>query len=412
MDGRGFTFDESTRVAVEERVTAELDHADVCFLDEVGRLELGNGGFAPLLASALASRCGAIILAVKKSTVHEVIDRFSLAPSLMVDLDSTTAAQALRQVLRRIASLDAERVGLFAGTTGLVEVGLGSTLHAFRVPFKGHFLAYLQCLLLVTFGKALHGRGLVRISLVGAMLKAFSPIGGAVRPMVYIFLQGCAFALPVRLLGWNVSAVITGSVLMSWLTLVISLGANYVTFGEALFEGLATLVREAGAAYGLSHLSLGQVFAGLFAAKAVLAVGVAVAAYYGDMQPLVRTLLRSQKVGSVADHAGRLERHPRTRLSAAAAALRDLARPRFLVFFAASTLLLLFFAKLSTSDWIGVVIRGLCISYLGFLVVRRMDFTTMADWLDRNLGLDIAQSLPSALNMLRASTTTTEPPKQ
>jgi len=401
-DDEGYDFDEASRIKVEHAVRSTLDEGneDICFLDEIGRQEIEGRGFSDLFRVVLASQCRIIVAAVKKNFVEEVMTSFNIDEPIVIDLDTVTPKQGLRQLLGRISGLDAERIGVFAGIAGLVEVGLGSTLHAYKVPFKGHLLAYLQNVLLIAFGKALRGRGLVRIAFISAMLKAFSPIGEKLRPMLYIFFQGAIFAFPIRLIGWNAIAVLLGSISMAWFTLALSLAVDYVTFGRSIFDAFSGVLGTVGGWLGVGKLSLTSVIVGLFVLKALLAAGVAVMAFYGDIQPLIRRLGR--KPGSrVGLHpVGPAESGRRTTLGAAWYAFRDLVSPRFLLFFLVSVLLMLFFTNLSRADFLSVVLRGLCISYLGFLVIRRVDVHVVGHWLDRRMGLGLGKSLPIALKVL------------
>jgi nucleoside-triphosphatase THEP1 len=394
----GFEFHGASAAAATDVVRPQLEagEADICFLDEVGRLELNGQGVAGAFRLALSSSCPIVVAAVKKTVLPEVVTAFELAEPVVIDLDKVGAGPALRDARRRIAAGDAERVGAFAGIAGAVEVGLGSALHAYRVPLKGHALAYLQNVMLIAFGKALRGRGLVRISLLSAMLKAFSPAGSTLRPMAYIFLQGAAFALPVRLLGWSLGPVLLGSVLMAWVTLAVSLAADYVTFGRSIFDAFSGAIASAGGWLGVAGPTLLQVLGALFVLKALVALALGTAAYLGDALPLVGRLGRRglpHALGS-ADHDAVRRRRP------AVVALRSLLRPRFLCAFLFSALLLLFFANLSTRDFWTVVARGLCLSYLGLLLSHRVDVRAVGGWLDRRAGLGLAKSLPTALDVL------------
>jgi len=400
--GQGFEFNEATRAAVERAVVGQLatGRPEICVLDEIGPLELSGAGFAELFRAALSSQAGVVVAAVKKSALADVIAGFGIVGAEIVDLDSESAPSALRHVLTKIAACDADQIGAFAGIGGLVEVGLGSTLHVYHVPFAGHLLAYLQNVLLITFGKALAGRGLVRISFITSMLKAFSPAGNVVRPMLYIFAQGAAFAAPVGLLGWNVLAVMLGSVLMAWFMLVMSLTVEYATFGQSIFSAFAGAALTVGRWLGMQDVSLWQAIGAVFVLKAVLAVSVALVAYYADLSPVVRRLSERRRAAAQcrAFVPGTASR--KSWAQTAATALRNLLRPRFLILFFFSSLLLLFFTNLTHAGLFGVMVRGLCVSYVGFLLIQHLDVHGLGGWLDRRAHLGLARSLPIALNAL------------
>lgn len=393
----GFEFFPAHLEGLVERLERELgEGAELVLLDELGRLEAQGEGLAGAAELALRSRAALVLCAVRKDQLDGIAARLGRAPDLVLDLDTREPATALRQALRAVRATDAERIGAFAGIGGLVEVGLGSVLHAWRVPLKGHFLAYLQNLTLVSFGHALHGRGLARISLVEALLKAFSPMGSRLMPMLYIFLQGAVFSLPVAVLGWHLPAVLLGSLLMAWLTLGLWLAVKVLTFGVSFLDGLAGLVASVGGALG-AHWTLREGLLWVFGLKGALALAVGLAAWRLDLLPrLQRRAAARGPVPVVAAPAA-----PPGWRARARGALGDVLRWRFLLAFLVSLLVILFFARLAPADLATVALRGLCLSYLGFLLVRSLDLRSLAGWLDRRAGLDVAASLPRALAVLR-----------
>lgn len=398
-DDTAYDFHENALTQVELNVREGLgNQVELCLLDELGRLELFGKGLAPLMREVLESGTGVIVATARKDRLAELSASFGLQGAIVADLDDLSPATAQRRIMQEIQSADAERIGVFAGIGGLVEVGLGSALHAWRVPLKGHFLAYLQNALLVSFGKPLNGRGLLRISFIESLLKAFSPLGGRLMPMLYIFLQGSIFALPVAALGWNLLSVSIGSVLMAWLTLGLWVMVKYITFGTSFLTALAGLSSTVGGWFGASW-SLEQSAVVLFGLKAALALLVGLAGYYTNLLPRLRRWLPVRAAApteAAGEGAGRVPLRRR-----AGGALRDLLRGRFLLAFFFSVLLIYFFAHLGLRDLGTVLLRGLCLSYVGFLLLRSLDVHVMARWLDRKGGLGMAASLPTALDVLR-----------
>jgi nucleoside-triphosphatase THEP1 len=393
----GYEFSFANLDRLVERLERELgDGAELVLLDELGRLEARGEGLAGAARATLDSAAALLVTAVRKDQLAGIAAHLGRGPDLLLDLDTMEPAPALRRALRAVRAADAHRIGAFAGIGGLVEVGLGSVLHAWRVPLKGHFLAYLQNLTLVTFGHALHGRGLARISLVEALLKAFSPMGSRLMPMLYIFLQGAVLSLPVALLGWHLPAVLLGSVLMAWLTLGLWLAVKVLTFGASFLDGLAGLVASVGQALG-AHWTLREGLLWVFGLKSALALVVGATAWRLDLLPLLRR--RAAARGPVPVVA--TPTAPPGWRTRARGALGDVLRWRFLLAFLVSLLVILFFARLAPADLATVALRGLCLSYLGFLLVRSLDLRSLADWLDRRTGLDVAASLPRALDVLR-----------
>ena len=100
----GFDFNEQTRNKIEESISAAFweSESKICFLDEIGRLELGGSGFFETLCSALNSNCPVIIATVKKGVLAEVISAFDLKSPQVIDLDGTTSTDALHEILAQI----------------------------------------------------------------------------------------------------------------------------------------------------------------------------------------------------------------------------------------------------------------------------------------------------------------------
>ena len=367
--------------------------SDLCFLGDLGAPVPGGRGFGcPHLAGSRM-----VLFGIDAGGLEAVTRAIRFKTVSIIHLDRTDPKQALKWIKRRLYDLDADRIGAFAGVGGLLEISLGTTLHAYRIPLKGQLLSSLQNGLLITFGKALNGRGLVRIAFISAMLKAFSPMGNAIRPMMFIFLQGALFSLPAHLLGWNLFSVLAGSVLMGWLTLGISLSMDYLMYGKSIFDAAQNGVGQAFDAVGFGIPSLSQLLIFAFLLRAALSLTVGLVAYFGNVLPamsrVARAAVRRKKSHAVPVASAAPKRAPKP---AAVAALFGLFRPKFLVAYLLSLLLMRFFTDLSSAQLTTTAIRGLCISYLGFLLMHRIDVQALGARLDKRFGLDLEKSLPIA----------------
>ena len=327
----------------------------------------------------------------------------------IVELSDVTAG-----ITSSASDSDAEKIGTFAGINGAVEVGLGSILNAYHIPLKGHFLAYLQNVMLIAFGKTLNGRGLIRISFISAMLKAFSPFGARFAPMMYIFSQGAVFAAPVAFFGWNALVVMLSSILMSWFTLALSLVVKYLLFGESIFVAYENVIFFLKTHTGYAVPSLLQVILGAFVLKAIIAILLSTAAYYGNIQPLVQGISKKKKRGArlsrlrESPHGFLTPKKERQPKQICRLALGDILNFRFIAMILLTSLLLFFFAGLSSTALFATIVRGICISYLGFLIIRRVDIQKVAGYLDRRFGLGLGQSLPIALKAISKKNSATD----
>ncbi len=393
-----FNLEIGERLSASIRDDLEKGSSDIYILDEIGHLEVNGSGFADLFRTIMTAQ-KSVICAARKSLIPQIIETFDLQQPIVIDLDETDPRRANRMVCQQLRKRDADKVGVFAAMSGGIEIGLGSMLHAWRVPFKGYILASIQNVLLIFFGKELNGRGLIRISLVTAMLKSFSPAGARLRPMLWIFIQGLVFALPVMVFRWHFISAVSGSILMGWLTLLISLASDYAKFGRSVFDAYVSGTNAIFSRIGLDNIGFWYLIACIFIFKAVLSIGIAIGSFYFDFS---RHILRSSPVGQVETTQTRPSA-PLTLASSMLAALRDLMNPRFLIPFVGTTLLIFFFTELTALSFATVIVRGGVISWFGFLLVRRIDITRLTSWLTRKGQDDLAQSFRTALQKITGS---------
>ena len=393
----GFDFVENTKEVVEQKLLQQMNQADFMVIDDIGFLEIMGKGFDHLVKEIAARKN--LVISVKKEILDAFIKRYQLESYLVVDLDSMTYSRARKKVFNFLKSYDGEKIAVFASINGVTEVGLGSLLHSLRVPFKGHFLALLQNFLLILFGKELRGRNLFWVVLISSGLKSFSPAGARLMPMFYIFVQGLAFILPVWILGWHLLAVFLGSLLMGQITLVLSLGLDYVRYGRAIFDAYIGGINKLLGMMGIEAQSLLTVIIILVVIKALLSLIVFAAGQFFDFSRLLTKLQRRvERLGK-----GPVEYHQRPDLkNSFTGSLGDLINWRFILSFVFMGLLIYFFAGLSTVNFVGVMIRALVLSWFGFLISRRINFEKLVDFLNRHDLSYVATGLKQALAVVES----------
>ena len=103
----------------------------------------------------------------------------------------------------------------------LTEIGLGSFLHAFHIPFAGFFLSLNQCFVLnraimrplfIFFGSAVSTDGYLEHS---SHRQDTKPLWKKFTPMLAISIQGLLFNLGVIFFGNNLFGRCIGSLLLS-----------------------------------------------------------------------------------------------------------------------------------------------------------------------------------------------------
>lgn len=137
-------------------------------------------------------------------------------------------------------------ISYYASLQSLVEVGLGSFLHAFHIPFSGHALSLNQGLILTQACQKTESRKEAiaianGISIITAILKSLSPMGKRLTPMLAISMQGVLFSLGLFILGNNILGLILGMTLLSLWSFVQPLLFAYLFFGEKLFLAVEKL---------------------------------------------------------------------------------------------------------------------------------------------------------------------------
>lgn len=125
----------------------------------------------------------------------------------------------------------------YAALLTTTEVGLGSILHAWRLPFTGHFLSLNQGFILCkATQQASNSKIALQISMLTAMLKSLAPMGKRLTPMLAISMQGLLFTFGHWLLGGGYLGVLLGIMLLSLWTTAQPILIYFLIFGRDLFS--------------------------------------------------------------------------------------------------------------------------------------------------------------------------------
>ncbi len=398
-DDSGFEFNEESRDALTEQILGEkIDTGnEILILDDIGMLEILGNGFDRLLSTSKAFPYSAIIVSVKKTVIEPLIKRYSLESALVIDLDEISSENALKKVKTLLYSYDSEKIALYSAICSGVEIGLGSTLHALHVPLKGHFLALVQNFFLIQFAKELKGRNLFWIVFITSALKSFSPAGAKLKPMLYIFIQGGLFILPISLLGLNIFTVFAGSVLLGLSTLCLSLLIDYITFGQPVIDAYLSVIEKFLAAVHLGSVSVWAFILGIILLKILLSLAVSLT-YFSNFSALLSNLKMRFTRETEAHQSPMLKKQ--TMKESIIGAFSDLLTMRFALPFILISLIIFFFSNITKNQFSTVLLRGLILAWFGFLVSRRIDFDRIVRFLEkRDLGY-VAASLKKALALV------------
>lgn len=125
------------------------------------------------------------------------------------------------------------------------ENGLGSILHAIKLPLAGHLLSINQVGIINKASFESNDNGIaLRVSLGGSLLKSLSPAGKKLTPMLAILAQGFLYSLPMKIFGINYISAFLGIILSSLWAFIQPLLFLYIFFGNNLYKGFEKLIKD------------------------------------------------------------------------------------------------------------------------------------------------------------------------
>lgn len=181
-----------------------------------------------------------IIAAIREESISQLEAQFNQKFDLVIDAIEDKALGRLCVLCS--SARDWQRIGRYGAAAGVIEVSLGSILNATKIPFRGVPMSIIQAIVLFFAGNRLARPWMVIwVSYVSAALKALSPAGNRLRPMVAIAVQGSLFGLSVRLLGWTNIGISVGAFFVGAWAGLQGFIFQYLLLGNALFDAYGEL---------------------------------------------------------------------------------------------------------------------------------------------------------------------------
>lgn len=228
---------------------------EVLLLDELGRLEANGKGFAKYWSRILELEPTIIVAAIREESKEDIEKQLGQSFDLVIEAREERALERLCSLSS--SAKDWQRIGRYGAAAGAIEVTLGTVLNATKIPFRGVPMAIIQAMVLFFAGNKLARPWLVIwVSYVAAALKALSPAGNRLRPMVAIAAQGSLFGLSVRLLGWNKVGISMGAWLIGAWAALQGFIFQYLLLGNALFDAYGELQQWISTNTGITIVSL------------------------------------------------------------------------------------------------------------------------------------------------------------
>lgn len=370
---------------------AEQHPLSLLIMDEFGPLEARGEGHMNYWNLIAKSGPEVVVVAVRENHVREIEKQLSLSFDVIVDVTLPGALEQLQALVMHHP--DWVRVGQFGAAAGGFEATVGSALHQTRIPMAGLFLSIVQSLVMMYAGDRLTERSRVMwVPFISAGLKALSPYGGRLRPMLAITAQGFLFSLAVTVLGWNVIGILAGGWLVGAWAALQGIVLQYLMIGDNLFPALDIMIR-----WTADHLHLE--LPGVITLVAFWTI------VCGTLSAVVTLLAWVRRHRLPARLGKMLEKGARgvtpgvgtpTMKNAVRKGLHDLVRPMFW----APVLIVAVIVVASGSTWeqgMWIIVRAVTVGWVLFSVARLIDPKRIASWLRRRGHWGPAMALSRAL---------------
>jgi nucleoside-triphosphatase THEP1 len=297
-----YRFDSATHARLEHWAHALPLTCPLVVLDEFGKFEARGEGLLPLWPALRAARPLIMVLAVRAGFEEAIEEKIGQRFDLRIPAD---APDALIRLQRACADLgEWTRIGLFGGAAGGIELSAGTALHLAKVPLRGLALSSLQGAMMTFtgFGLAQPGR-VIWVPFISAGLKALSPGGSRLRPMVAIAAQGLLYGTAVQAIGWNIFGVTLGGALIGAWAATQGFLLQYLLLGDEMIKAYDTAVLWLAQHWHITAPGLPWLVGAWALLHALVAGGVSLAAWRFRAPPKKLRELIERETGPAAPRA-------------------------------------------------------------------------------------------------------------
>ncbi|MGZ3789704.1 MAG: hypothetical protein ACXVLQ_14340 [Bacteriovorax sp.] len=285
-----------------------------------------------------------------------------------------------------------EDIGKLAATLALVEIGLGSFLHTFKVPLSGHLLSINQIAILSrSCFKLKSPRASLEISFVASLLKSLSPAGKKLTPMLAIASQGILYYFGILFLGLNSFGLLLAVLLSSSWAFLQPVLFIYILFGKTSIAVAEHFFHEVEKFFPNAHSILLWVILGLFILKCALAYFFSYMAIRVSDEHFYKYEQRMLPQAKV---------RPRSNKSALHLSLHDLFNPLFIFSFLL-TIAFFIFSNSTLAETIWGLLRPLALGFIIFYVFRVYPIEKLSVFLHQKGFTRMSKMLNHAISIIR-----------
>lgn len=367
-------------------------------LDEFGKLEAAGKGHIAIWKELVKAQPEVVAVAIREENREAIEKHLGRAFDLQIDAESPDAWERLRAAC--VAHADWMRVGLYGGTSGAIEVTLGSVLHGAQVPMRGLILSSLQAAIMVRAGEGLGQRLRVTwVSFIAAGLKALSPAGSRLRPMLAISIQGLFFGIATRVAGWNWLGIAIGSWLVGAWAISQGLILQYLLIGNELLKAYSAVVEWTHEHWGVGNVQIATVLAAWISLWGFVASAVGVLARRRSSMPEWLKELMARKAAKVSKSIS-TDAPRRSWREAFKRGARDVLRPSFWTPIVI-VIVVLFAAGSGWEAIFWVIFRAAAVGIVLFSLVYAFDVRGFLNWLRKRGHWGPALAFTRALSRLK-----------
>ena len=284
-----------------------------------------------------------------------------------------------------------EETGKAAATLSIIEIGLGSLLHSFKIPFAGHFLSLNQIAFLSRISFKLKSKkSALEISLITSFLKSLSPSGKKLTPMLAIAAQGIFYYLGLFLFGTNYLGLLVAVIFSSLWGFIQPILFIYLLFGKNSVAVAEHFLNEFKNVFPNCESYLIAIVLTFVILKCILAYWISVVA-----------IKVSEERFTIFQNKFNIKVKPKNYKTSAnyLMAIYDLLNPTFIISFILTSFFFIF-SNSSKSAMIWGLLRPLAIGYIIFYAIRVYPTDRLVAFLRKMGFIKISKTLEYAISII------------